>query len=157
MTADLGLGANIAVEDAVVLCNILHRELKTNRNRHPTSAEITSLFAEYQKERYKRAKGFADASGKVTRAHSYDSLIGKLYATRISPLMYETQVKQLATAWAKAPKLDYVPARTIDETAPGWLLAEKEQGVSSTTWLLYASIAALVAGLAVSRYGVPKL
>lgn len=157
MTADLGLGANIAVEDAVVLCNILHRELSANRNRHPTSAELSSLFSEYQNKRYERAKSFADASGKVTRAHSYNTVLGRLFATRISPFLYETQVKQLATAWAKAPKLNYVPMRTIDETAPGWLLADKKEGAASSTWLVYASVMALAAGLAVGRYGVPKL
>lgn len=157
MTADLGLGANIAVEDAVILSNILHRNLKDNPNHHPTQAELTSMFAEYQEKQYDRVKGFADVSGKATRAHSYDSLLGKLFATRISPLLYEMQFKSLAMAWAKAPKLDYVPVRTIDESAPGWLLAKEEEGISSTKWLLYASVVAAIAGLAVSRFGVPKL
>lgn len=157
MTADLGIGANIACEDAVVLCNILHRELKVDRNRHPTKAEITSMFAEYQKKRWNRAKVFTDLSGKATRANSYDTLFGRLFATRIAPLLYETQVIKFATAWAEAPKLDYVPVQTIDENAPGWLLAKKEAKTSSVLWPLYTGIGAVVVGLAVARYGVPKL
>ncbi|KAF2632749.1 FAD/NAD(P)-binding domain-containing protein [Macroventuria anomochaeta] len=157
MTADLGIGANIAIEDAVALCNILHRELKADRNRHPTKSEITSIFVEYQKERWDRAKAFTDLSGKATRMNSYDTLFGRVFATYIAPYLYEAHITKLATAWAKAPKLDYVPVQTIDENAPGWLLAKEEEKASSTPWLVYAGVSALVTGLAVSRYGFPKL
>ncbi|KAH6620443.1 hypothetical protein C7974DRAFT_234147 [Boeremia exigua] len=157
MTADLGVGANIAIEDAVVLCNILHRELKDDRNRHPTKQELNSMFVEYQKERYDRAKAFTDLSGKATRANSYDSLIGRLFATYISGWMYETQVTKLATAWAKAPKLNYAPVQTIDESAPGWLLAKTQDEASSSMWLMYATFGAVVTGLAISRFGSSKL
>ncbi|KAJ8110524.1 hypothetical protein OPT61_g6655 [Boeremia exigua] len=152
MTPDLGIGANIAIEDAVVLCNILNRELKDNRNRHLTAKELKSMFAEYQKERWNRAKSFTDLSGKVTRANSYDSLMGRLFATRISPLMYETQLTQLATAWAKAPMLDYAPVQTIDENAPGWLLAKKQEKTGVSTWLVYAGVGAALAILYGEEY-----
>lgn len=157
MTADLGIGANIGIEDVAVLCNILNRELKDNRNRHPTKDEITAMFAEYQKERYARARAFTEMSGKVTRMHSYDTLVGRIFATYVSPMLYEVQLKKLATAWAKAPKLDYVPLRTIDETAPGWLLAKEDKKISSTPWLLCAGVGAVVTGLAIQQYGRPKL
>jgi FAD dependent monooxygenase len=157
MTADLGAGANIAIEDAVVLCNILHRELEKDRNRHPSKAQITSILAEYQKERFSRAKLFTELSGKVTRAHSYDTLIGKLLATRIGPMMYETQLLKLATEWAKAPKLDYVPVRTIDENAPGWLLARGEEKSLSRSWLMCACFGAVVTGLVFARYRLSRL
>lgn len=156
MTADLGVGANIAIEDAIALSNILHRELKANRNRHPTKTEIASMFAEYQKERWNRAKAFTDLSGKATRANSYDTLFGRVFTTYISPLLSDIQVVKLATAWAKAPKLDYVPVQTINENAPGWLLAKKEEKTSTNKWLVYASIGAVVTGLAVFRYKAPK-
>jgi FAD dependent monooxygenase len=157
MTADLGAGANIAIEDAVVLCNILHRELEKDRNRHPSKAQITSILAEYQKERFSRAKLFTELSGKVTRAHSYDTLIGKLLATRIGPMMYETQLLKLATEWAKAPKLDYVPVRTIDENAPGWLLVRGEEKSLSRSWLMCACFGAVVTGLVFARYRLSRL
>lgn len=157
MTADLGIGANIAIEDAVVLCNILHRELNGDRNRRPTAKDINEMFAEYQKKRWNRAKSFTDLSGKVTRANSYDTLIGRLFATHLSPLMYESNVTRLATEWAKAPKLDYAPVQTIDESAPGWLLAEKKENTGAPAWLLYAGFGATLLGLAISRYGTSKL
>lgn len=157
MTADLGIGANIAIEDVAVLCNILHRELKPNRTRRPTRDAIASMFAEYQQIRYDRAKTFTELSGKATRMNSYDTLLGRFFATYVAPMLYEVQVTKFATAWAKAPKLDYVPVRTIDESAPGWLLAKEVERKSSTPWLLYAGIGALAAGLAVRRFGLAKL
>lgn len=157
MTADLGAGANIAIEDAVVLCNLLHRELKEDRNRHPTKAQIASILAEYQKERFSRAKLFTELSGKVTRAHSYDTLIGKLFATRIGPMMYETQLLKFATEWAKAPKLDYVPVQTIDESAPGWLLAKEQEETSGRSWLTYACFGAAAGGLVFARHRLSRL
>lgn len=157
MTADIAAGANIGIEDAAVLCNILNRELKNDRNRHPTQDEIAAMFVEYQKERYARAKVFTELSGKVTRMHSYDTLMGRITAGYISPMVFEPQVKKLAMSWAKGPKLDYVPVRTIDETAPGWLLAKEEERTSSMPWLLYAGLGALATGLAIQQYGLPKL
>jgi FAD dependent monooxygenase len=157
MTADLGIGANIAIEDATVLCNILHRELMADRNRHPTKAEIAMMFAEYQKDRYERAKAFTDLSGKATRANSYNTFFGRVFATHIASLLYNVQVKKLATAFAKAPKLDYVPVQTIDESAEGWLLAKKEGKASIIPWLVYAGVGAAAIALAISRYGLPRL
>jgi FAD dependent monooxygenase len=157
MTADLGIGANIGIEDVAVLCNILNRELKNDRNRHPSEGEITAMFTEYQQERYARAKAFTEMSGKVTRMHSYDTLFGRIFATYVSPMLYEVQVMKLATAWAKAPKLDYVPVKTIDETAPGWLLAKEDEKISSTPWLLYAGVGVVATGLAIHQYGLSKL
>lgn len=157
MTADLGIGANIGIEDVAVLCNILNRELKNDRNRHPSKGEITAMFTEYQQERYARAKAFTEMSGKVTRMHSYDTLFGRIFATYVAPMLYEVQVMKLATAWAKAPKLDYVPVKTIDETAPGWLLAKEDEKISSTPWLLYAGVGVVATGLAIHQYGLSKL
>ena len=157
MTADLVIGANIAIEDATVLCNILHRELMVDRNRHPTKAEIATIFAEYQKNRYERAKAFTDLSGKATRANSYDTLFGRVYATRIASLLHNAQVKKLATTFAKAPKLDYVPVQTIDESAEGWLLAKKEEKASTTPWIVYAGVGAVATGLAILQYRLPRL
>ena len=157
MTPDLGIGANIAIEDAVALCNILYRELKDDRNHHPTGTEITSMFAEYQKERYDRAKAFTDLSGKATRMNSYNTLFGRVMTTYVAPYLSKVRVSKFAESFAKAPKLSYAPVQTIDENEPGWQLAKEEDKTSSMSWLVYSGVLAMVAGLAVSRYVLPKL
>lgn len=152
MTADLGIGTNIAIEDAAVLCNILHRELKADRIRHPTGLEITSMFAEYQKKRWARAKVFTDLSGQATRMHPYDTVFGRVMASYIAPYISKIRTAKFAESMAKAPKLDYAPVQTIDENAPGWLLAIEEVRPLSTWWLVLAGLSAVMIGLAVSRY-----
>lgn len=157
MTADLGIGANIAIEDAVALCNIMYRELEADRNRHPTGAEITSMFAEYQKERYDRVKAFTGLSGKATRMNSYDTLFGRVMTTYVAPYLSKTRVIEFAKSFAKAPKLSYAPVQTIDENQPGWLLAKERDKTLSTPWLVFFGVLAVAAGVAISRGRLPKL
>ncbi|KAF1934042.1 uncharacterized protein M421DRAFT_205 [Didymella exigua CBS 183.55] len=115
------------------------------------------MFAEYQKERYDRAKAFAELSGKATGVNSYDTLLGRVLATYLAPMLYEVQVKKLATASVKAPKLGYMAVRTIDESAPGWLLAKQDEMKSNTRLLLCAGISAVATGLAFQHFGLSKL
>ncbi|KAF4548583.1 FAD-binding domain-containing protein 25 [Elsinoe fawcettii] len=142
MTADLGLGANIAIEGAVTLCNILNRETKSDKTRHFSQSELSNLFKEYQKARFLRAKAFTDLSGKATRANSYQTYFGRFMAAYLNPWMASIQLQKLSEAFAKGPKLDYVPTRTINEDADGWKLAEKSQnaaGSSSTRYVVAAA------------------
>lgn len=157
MTADLDIGANIAIEDAVALCNIIYRELETDRNRHPTRAEITSIFAEYQKKRYDRAKAFTSLSGKVTRMNSYDTLFNRVMAAYVAPHLSKTRAIEFAKSFAKAPKLSYAPVQTIDENQPRWLLAKEKDEKLNTSWLIFLSMLGVVADLVASRHGLPKL
>ncbi|KAF2220276.1 hypothetical protein BDZ85DRAFT_204600 [Elsinoe ampelina] len=148
MTADLGLGANIAIEGAVTLCNILNRETKSDKHRHFTTAELSALFTEYQAARYVRAKAFTDLSGKATRMNSYQTYFGRFMTGYVAPWLAPIQLRKLSEAFAKGPKLDYVPTRTINEDAPGWKLGEKKEaeGASAVKYL----VAAAAGGVAVS-------
>lgn len=96
MTADLGTGANIAIESAVVLANILNRELKTNPTHHPTQSELSVLFAEYQHDRFDRAKAYIELSGKVTRVHSYNTRFERFFVSHIAPCLMAMQVEKFA-------------------------------------------------------------
>lgn len=120
MTADLGMGANISIEDAVVLCNILQRELKSDPNRHPSQSELSAMFTEYQKNRFGRAKFWCDISGKATRNNSYQSWGGRFRAGYIMPWLSAKMEPFLAKGFANGPKIDYAPVRSIDETLEGW-------------------------------------
>lgn len=151
MTADLGLGANIGIEDAASLCNILHRELATNRAQRPDSHELSSMFAELQATRYKRVKSFVELSGKATRMHTYDSFFGRFFVGYLAPYLTKFQVMKLAKALADAPKLDYVPVQTINEDAAGWKLAGEGHGTWIPVGLVYAAVGVTMAYLTLSR------
>lgn len=126
MTADLGMGANIAIESAVYLCNILHREFASNLTRRISTPDLTALFAEYQAGRHERAKAYVETSGKLTRMNSYQSYFDHFFAGYLHKYIVPSQKAGLIESLAVAPKLDYAPTRTIDESAEGWHWMEKK-------------------------------
>jgi FAD dependent monooxygenase len=156
MTADLGIGANMAIESAVVLSNILQRSLASNPNRHFTTDELSTLFQEYQSKRHPRAKAYVTLSGSVTRMRSYYSFWGRIFITRIAtlPWMRKMQMERMMLGFTKGPKLEYVKTRTINENAEGWQLAKKQDS-SKTAWVAYALITSAM-GVALSYVVVLK-
>ncbi|KAF2031324.1 FAD/NAD(P)-binding domain-containing protein [Setomelanomma holmii] len=162
MTADIGVGANMAVESAVVLANTLQSFLSKNSTTyHPSNSELTSLFQTYQDKRYERAKIFMTLSGGVTRMRSYQSLWKKFFVTRIAtlPFMQKMQGEKMMAGFAKGPKLEYVETRTINEDADGWKLANEEG--NGNGWLAYAVLTSAVgvglSYMAVLKWGLPSL
>jgi FAD dependent monooxygenase len=161
MTADLGLGANMGIESAVSLANVLHRAVTQNpSNSHFTTAALSALFEAYQTERYPRAKEYVQLSGEVTRMHSYETWWKKVFVSRIAtlPFMMQMQSKMFIKSLAKCPKLEYAKTRTINEDAVGWKVLE-EKGGGNGLWALYGLVtsAALVVGvsyLAVAKWRV---
>jgi FAD dependent monooxygenase len=155
MTADLAIGANMAVESAVYLCNILHRELKANPNRRMSTSELSDLFAEYQNGRFGRAKAFATLSGQATRRHTYQTYLGRFYIGYIAPYLMSIHTQKMAESFVQSPKLDYAPVRTINENAEGWHLGkqkEKEAKVGLVPYVLLTSmVGATIAYLAMAK------
>lgn len=159
MTADIGIGANMAIESAATLANVLQRAVSQHSDSpyHPSQAELSDLFTKYQSKRFERAKAFSDISGQVTRMRSYQSLWKRIFISRISTLqfMQNYQAKRMVNGFAKGPKLEYVGTRTINENAPGWKVPKEEAKVSGAGWVSYA-LATSVVGIAVSYAAVLK-
>jgi FAD dependent monooxygenase len=163
MTADIGMGANMGIESATVLANVLQSSFSKNpKNYHPSIAELTSLFSKYQAERYERAKRFTTVSGSVTRMRSYQSLWKRFFIGYIAtlPFMQRLQSAKMMEGMAKGPKLQYVGTRTINEDTEGWNSATKKQkqGIQGS-WVVYALLTSC-AGMAISyavvlKWGLP--
>ncbi|RAR05406.1 FAD/NAD(P)-binding domain-containing protein [Stemphylium lycopersici] len=135
MTADIGLGAHMAIESAFQLCNILQRELKSNPNRHPSSSELSAFSAEYQAGRYERVTKIVDVYAKATRMHTYQTYSDRFFAGYVAPYLASVRAIKFAEIMAHAPKLDYAPTRMTKENAKDWKLAQKREENSS--WMLY--------------------
>jgi hypothetical protein len=143
MTADLGMGANMGIESAVYLCNILHREFGSNPTRHIATAELATLFAEYQAGRHERASKFVEMSGQVTRMNSYQSYFDRFFVGYVVPYIMPLQRKAFAKSLAMGPKVEYAPTRTINEGAEGWKLGQKKDG--NTVWPSYVIVSVILA------------
>lgn len=158
MTADLGIGANLGIEAAVSLCNILHRELKSDSNRHPSTSELSAMFTEYQNDRYDRAKSFVELSGKATRMHTWQGTFNKFFICYVAPYFNAARVRLLAAALAIAPKLDFAPLHILNENTDGWKLSKKE-AKAGAGWMTYVLLTSTI-GIAVAyatKQGLPTL
>jgi 2-polyprenyl-6-methoxyphenol hydroxylase-like FAD-dependent oxidoreductase len=122
MTPDVGLGANLAIENVVALANILHRELASDRTRHLSQSEVTKLFEEYQSDRYEKVKTLVEYSGTVTRIHSQETEQEVHIVRNVLPNAGPAFVEQFTNIIKTAPKLDYAPNTLINETASGWAM-----------------------------------
>lgn len=162
MSTDLGTGANLAVEAVVTLCNILHRELKSNPNRHPSRLELAAMFAEYQEEQYERTENNVKTSGSITRLHTYRTLFGRFLIGYLSAYLQPMHLRRFAQSFADGPKLDYAPCHITNENAEGWKLKKKkgDKAKASTGWLTYvlitSTIGVTIAYAAKSRYSLPS-
>ncbi|KAL1796520.1 hypothetical protein ACET3X_005060 [Alternaria dauci] len=145
MTADIGMGANMAIESAVYLCNILHREFGATPTRNTNNAELAALFTEYQAGRHERASAFVRTSGQVTRMNSYQTYLGRLFVGYLAPYILPLQRKATARTLAKGPKVEYAPTRTINESAEGWHLDENKEKEKKDGWLKYVFLTVLLA------------
>ncbi|KAF1913791.1 hypothetical protein BDU57DRAFT_520810 [Ampelomyces quisqualis] len=143
MTADIGIGANMAIESAVTLCNVLQAHLSQHpRDYHPTPSQVSALFANYQAQRFVRAKTFMTLSGKVTRMRSFQSAWKRFFIMYIATTrwMQRVQSEGLIEGLAQGPKLNYAPTRTINVDAEGWKMEPKR-----TPWVVYVLLTSAVA------------
>jgi FAD dependent monooxygenase len=147
MTADLGIGANMAIESAIALCNLLYKMITSSKDAdfHPTPAQLSTLFSAYQAKRHKRAKAFVDLSGRMTRMRSYAGFWSYFFLTRIAtlPWIMTYQTGKLVDAWREAPKLEYVRTRTINEGAEGWKRRD-EKTKKVNVWMLCLVVTSVV-------------
>jgi hypothetical protein len=150
MTAEIGMGANMGIESAVYLCNILHREFGSHSTRHVANPELTALFSEYQAGRHQRVSAYVEMSGHTTRHYSYQTYFGRLFVGYIAPYMMPMQRKAVATSFAKGPKVAYAPTRTTNEGAEGWQLGQKMDNEKGWLWRVSVTVM-LVASFAYFR------
>ncbi|KAH7405624.1 hypothetical protein DE146DRAFT_608478 [Phaeosphaeria sp. MPI-PUGE-AT-0046c] len=154
MTADIGMGANMAIESAAVLANVLQRAVAGSfrQSYHPTQPELSALFADYQSQRYIRVKQIMKLSGSTTRMRSYQSIWKRIWISHIAtlPIMQKMVVKRMVASFANAPKLEYVKTRTINQHARGWRIEpENQKQVTSNVRFLYLLLL-LLSGIAIS-------
>lgn len=158
MTTDLALGANTAIEGTVTLVNLLHRELKSDKNRHITTAQLRSLFEEYVSTCKPRAENASKLSGDVMRMNALQSNFAVFSAHYLFPYIAPFLAKDFVKLIGTGPKLDFVPTKKTNEEAEGWRDAKpKDGGGAFSTMLVMLTAGGAMAAYAISRYGLPLL
>ncbi|KAJ8120320.1 hypothetical protein O1611_g10396 [Lasiodiplodia mahajangana] len=109
LTPNSALGANTAMEDAVVVANILVEALAAHPNKKPTDVEIRDAMQKYQDSRIGRVKAIVKAAGDLTRLQAYDGWKFYLNQRWITPIVgLDFLAGNIAKLCVGAPKLSYV-------------------------------------------------
>ncbi|EWG38549.1 hypothetical protein FVEG_01739 [Fusarium verticillioides 7600] len=110
VTPNSALGGNTAMEDAVVITNMLHALLARHPNKKPSDVELhDAMRQEYQDTRVERARAIVKAGGALTRQQAYDGW--KAYITQrwLTPIIgLDTLAQKIAGLCVTAPKLSFV-------------------------------------------------
>ncbi|KAI0403613.1 hypothetical protein F4802DRAFT_608014 [Xylaria palmicola] len=109
VTPNSALGANTAMEDAVVIANMFVEALAAHPNKKPTDVEIRDAMQRYQDSRIGRVKAIVKAAGDLTRLQAYDGW--KFYFNQrwMTPIVgLDFLAGNIAKLCVGAPKLSYV-------------------------------------------------
>lgn len=121
MTPNVGQGANMAIEDAATLANMLKNRLHTTIHGQwslPTSSDIHQLLGQYQALRYDRVKSIYQSSRFLVRFQACDgplkTMFGRYYAPYAGDLPADMASKTIAGG--SVCEFQPIPARC----GPGW-------------------------------------
>lgn len=126
MTPNIGQGANMAMEDAVVLANCLHAALLRTRRQRLSDSEVQVLLQEFYSKRYSRAKSIYTASRYMTRFQARDGCLNRVLGRYIVPLLADVPARVGTTTIRGSPAINFLPLPERD--GPGWKMNKTSVG-----------------------------
>lgn len=99
MTSNLAFGLNVSLEDVAALTNRLHALLVIQHVTHPTTSQLQVLFADYQAERYSRAKLCVRMTGLYTRFATWNNVLFKWMSLYVAPKVGDMFVADWVFSW----------------------------------------------------------
>ncbi|KAI9375099.1 hypothetical protein BJX61DRAFT_550158 [Aspergillus egyptiacus] len=109
MTVNLGQGANLAIEDAAQLSNLLYEMLSKKPNTKPTGEEIHTLLETFQRTHLRRATHVSMMSALMARLQARQGLLLTVLV-RYVPLLFPNLPAELVSAVVHdSPFLKFLP------------------------------------------------
>lgn len=109
MTPNLAAGGNAAIESAAELAN----SIKTMVDRHgegcPPLSEVKECLNGYQNSRKRRAESIVDLSGKLTRLHTLQGAVERVFFRLLLPRLGDFLQDMGSNIYIGAPMLEYLP------------------------------------------------
>ncbi|KAE8395023.1 hypothetical protein BDV23DRAFT_195282 [Aspergillus alliaceus] len=150
MTPNIGQGANIAIEDAAVLANLLHGTLSKNEPGKLSQPALNQVLREFQRIRFNRVNRIYQDSRFVARLHARDgflkTLLGRYYVPYFPSLPADIASKIIADS----PVITFLP--TSQRTGPGWLQYSQRARGLAPSWVLVLLLISI--SLLLHRYKV---
>ncbi|RAL03305.1 FAD-dependent monooxygenase spyC [Aspergillus ibericus CBS 121593] len=118
MTPNIGQGANMAIEDAAVLANLLHKKLGHGEVEGLSDAGVNALLHEFHSIRYSRVKSIYIASRYLVRLQARDGLLNKLLGRYCIPYAPDIPAVIGSRSIRGSPSIDFLPLPA--RSGPGW-------------------------------------
>ncbi|KAJ5363924.1 uncharacterized protein N7496_009637 [Penicillium cataractarum] len=108
MTPNIGQGANMAIEDAAALSNLLGH-LKISSSSPPTDSQIEKLLDQYRTIRYQRVKSIYRSSRFLVRFQARDGLFNTLLSRYYAPYAGDLPADMASKTIADGVMCDFLP------------------------------------------------
>jgi FAD dependent monooxygenase len=109
MTPNIGQGANMAIEDAAALTNLLRRLLKGPGSSLPSNAQIEMLLHQYRELRYQRVQSIYRSSRFLVRFQARDGLLNVLLSRYYAPYAKDLPADIASKTIADGVMCDFLP------------------------------------------------
>lgn len=117
MTPNIGQGANMAIEDAAALTNVLRKLRK--KTRTPTDPQIETILCQYRKNRYERVDSIYQSSRFLVRFQARDGLLNT-FLSRCAPYIPGDLPSDMASKTiADGVMCNFLP--TPKRSGDGWM------------------------------------
>lgn len=155
MTINLGQGANCAMEDVTVFCNMLHRLLEEKREKKPSYSEIDALLRRFNKEHLPRASTIVETSRLTTRVHAQVGPSQRIMSRYVVPYLGKLLQGKPLGLIANGPTLDFLPLKRA--SFPGWERYRAKKGGAGLWVVAFLSLSLLAAAATTYRWGDARI
>ncbi|OTB00786.1 hypothetical protein M426DRAFT_324032 [Hypoxylon sp. CI-4A] len=150
MTPNIGMGANMAIEDIVVLCNHLHALVTKHKGKKVPFADVKKALIAYEAERRPRTYQVMEFSHGITELQAWTSYKLKQFTKWVLPYTSKTYFPNaIAEVIRGAPRLHYVNVPGYPKGKVEWDDEKRVSSSSFTTPAIISAIAAVGIGAAV--------
>ncbi|KAE8391142.1 FAD/NAD(P)-binding domain-containing protein [Aspergillus alliaceus] len=109
MTPNIGQGANMAIEDAAALANLLRRLRISPGTTLPTDGQIETLLRQYRSIRYHRVDSIYRSSQFLVRFQARDGLLNTLFGRYYAPYAGDLPADMASKTIADGVICDFLP------------------------------------------------
>lgn len=120
MTPDIGLGGACAIEDIVVLSNLIHGAIQQHPYERLSMARIEECFLAFQGKQKSRAQRLTQASGRTTRLHAWESVQDIIFTQMVLRFSDTVVTNTMKDIVQMGPLLDYIRIPYVRRGRQNW-------------------------------------
>lgn len=140
MTPNIGQGANMAIEDAAALTNLLRNLLTQGGTSLPTGTQINTLLDQYRTIRYERVDSIYRSSRFLVRFQARDGILNSLLSRYYAPHAGDLPAEMASKTIADGVVCDFLPLPK--RSGAGWGKYRRKRSIWS--WNIRVTLGVLL-------------